>query len=1666
MRKALSAFALLMLTAMLLVMPVSFAYADTALNTELVTNGGAESSAITGWTDNTGASRWNSSEIYSDWAVPAAGSKYFFLFNPSMDTPLTGTMSQDISLSGTEGSGLFASIAAGNTSMHFTISMYQAISADNEVKAIIEELSASGTVLETSQVVNTTAATRAFGSYQFNTQLNPSTRKFRVTLSATLTKGGYAQYDQVSLKLVDASTASAPVYGADFPASGTTFAGTAYTHDFTITDVDAGDIDRLTFSAASTNINLVPAANVVVTGSGTSRTLTITPAGNLSGESDITLTASDGVKSADATLHIVVSKVINMGTNLVENGNATSGYASWQGSTVNITATGNGFNMVSPGIGMYQNIDISKFSTLIDGGETEFTLSASFPSGSGKVTAQFYSNIACTTPVGSAFEVNSGTSSIQRKIPSSSMGVTIAYLNTRGDYNSVTIRNISFQILNNFPKIAAIAAQTTRQAALTVPVHMYYTTASATLTTTSSDQSIVPNGGIAVAGTDFDRSVTFTPLKDGSATITVTANDGTSTATQSFVVTVHEPARITAVDAPAAGYYARETNLDFTVHFSRAIEGGASSVLPLTVGGYTADAAYLSCTADTITYRYTLASDDEGTVAIGSAIDDGGTPITDADDYAAELDITAGATGISVLPAPSLTSTATGGSATYGTRVTFTATLTCADTLSGTVQFKCNGTNIGSAVALSANSASYQTDPITLDAGAASVTADFIPSGTNCRFTSYASNACALTITPKSLSVSGLTATAKTYDGTTDITLSGGELTGVLTGDTVSATYPTAGTAAQKHVGTRAVTYAAITLTGADRDNYTLSEQPSVNVAISPKPLTITATAASRAYDGTTTASVSGVTFGGLVTGDTLASGVDYTATGVFASADVVDDITVTVTVTLASTTSSNNYTLSSDTVATTASITPKGITITGVGATGRAYDGTTTVALSGGTLSGVETADALNVGFDLHSGTLANADAGAVKAVTTAITLAGSRAGNYTLTQPTGVTVTIAKVPLTLTGAAADNKAYDGTRTATVTDAVVDGLVTGETMAYGTDYSATGLFDSADVGTDINVAVTVTLPSTGTARNYSLPANVINTTASITHNGVTITGVSATNRAYDGTTAVALTGGTLVGVEAGDALLVGFDLHTGTAASADVGDGQAVTTAITLTGTKAGNYTLAQPSGITVDIAKATLTLLNATVTNKAYDATTDATVTGVTFGGLATGESLALGTDYTASGVFASADAATDIAVTVTAALIDTPLTRNYMVSGTGSASGTISPRTITGTVNVDITNGTGDASLIDAGDTLTLNTGDVVVPGTLTVVCQWTRNGTDIPGASATSHTVGDLAADPIGTYFTVKATGTGNYAGTLESATQTVCESPLDGSVSIAGTTGLADVLSLDASLLTPATATYGIRWLRDGTPISGAVGASYTITKPDQGTTLTVEVTAYGYYTGTKTATVSVPPSPYTPDTHIVELADELTVDLTSGPTILSVEQMSILFEINATKPVVINGSGYTITFATGAMCPGETDLNLGVQFNAGTGYAAIRTAMGSKFVLMLAFNHDGPLPGVAQITIFVGKQYAGELMEYLYYDPEICKLECEQTAVVDANGYITVTQDHCSSYGVSRIKPDRVPQTGDTSPLLLLWVLVGISATGLAVMLVLSFWRRKHPQKP
>src|SRR5262249_40437430 len=116
-----------------------------------------------------------------------------------------------------------------------------------------------------------------------------------------------------------------------------------------------------------------------------------------------------------------------------------------------------------------------------------------------------------------------------------------------------------------------------------------------------------------------------------------------------------------------------------------------------------------------------------------------------------------------------------------------------------------------------------------------------------------------------------ITAGSKVYDGTTAATILTRTLSGALPGDDVSLTGGTA-TFASKTVGTaKTVTATGLSLSGTDAANYQLpSPSPSTSANITARRLSVSATGATKAYDGTPTATVT--LSDNRVSGDTLSS--------------------------------------------------------------------------------------------------------------------------------------------------------------------------------------------------------------------------------------------------------------------------------------------------------------------------------------------------------------------------------------------------------------------------------------------------------------------------------------------------------------------------------------------------------------------------------------------------------------------------------------------------------------------------------------------------------------------------------------------------------------------------------------------------------------------------
>jgi hypothetical protein len=130
----------------------------------------------------------------------------------------------------------------------------------------------------------------------------------------------------------------------------------------------------------------------------------------------------------------------------------------------------------------------------------------------------------------------------------------------------------------------------------------------------------------------------------------------------------------------------------------------------------------------------------------------------------------------------------------------------------------------------------------------------------------------------------------------------------VISGDTVSLSQ--SGNYATKNAGSNIAVTATDTLSGASMTDYTLTEPAGLTGTITPASLTVTATTvASKTYDGTTTATLTGGSLVGVISGDT----VNLSQSGTFATALVGNRIPVTATDTLSGA-SAADYTLTEPT--------------------------------------------------------------------------------------------------------------------------------------------------------------------------------------------------------------------------------------------------------------------------------------------------------------------------------------------------------------------------------------------------------------------------------------------------------------------------------------------------------------------------------------------------------------------------------------------------------------------------------------------------------------------------------------------------------------------------------------------------------------------------------
>ncbi len=265
---------------------------------------------------------------------------------------------------------------------------------------------------------------------------------------------------------------------------------------------------NLTVTASSANTTLLPNANFTFGGSGSNRTVICRPATNQTGTTIVTVTVSDGIRTANDRFQLTVTPVND-----------------------------------GPSITAIANLAINEDTST---GQIPFTLSDP-DTALANVTLTAFADQPALVPTNNiAFGGAGATRTVTVTPALNQFGTTrITIRANDGALAATEIFTLTVQPINDPPTISDIADRTiaanSNTGAIPFTIGDVETPAtSLTLTRDSDNLSLVPLTGIVLAGNAAARTVTITPAANafGSARITVTVSDGTNSVPDSFVVNV------------------------------------------------------------------------------------------------------------------------------------------------------------------------------------------------------------------------------------------------------------------------------------------------------------------------------------------------------------------------------------------------------------------------------------------------------------------------------------------------------------------------------------------------------------------------------------------------------------------------------------------------------------------------------------------------------------------------------------------------------------------------------------------------------------------------------------------------------------------------------------------------------------------------------------------------------------------------------------------------------------------------------------------------------------------------------------------------------------------------------------------------------------------------
>lgn len=171
----------------------------------------------------------------------------------------------------------------------------------------------------------------------------------------------------------------------------------------------------------------------------------------------------------------------------------------------------------------------------------------------------------------------------------------------------------------------------------------------------------------------------------------------------------------------------------------------------------------------------------------------------------------------------------------------------------------------------------------------------------------------------------------------------------------------------------------------------------------------------------------------------------------------------------------------------------------------------------------------------------------------------------------------------------------------------------------------------------------------------------------------------------------------------------------------------------------------------------------------------------------------------------------------------------------------------------------------------------------------------------------------------------------------------------------------------------------------------------------------------------------------------------LTVTLTNPDTVAS--SVFEAAKLNGTNVVFSildenNVLKYEWIFKGGNINKTDLNINLALEINTTLPDQIKNKLSEGQKALLIDFAHHGVLPGTTDIKLAVGDSYAdGDKLYLYYYNEETGKMEYVAEGLTVADGYVTISIDHCSSYVLTTEKlvtqnvslTGGSPSTGDTA---------------------------------